>query len=116
VTIQPADSLRVVVFDPITGLPGIFLTAPTSRVAISTATTTLVKTGAGRLNSITVNSLGTVASTVTVYDAVTATGTPIAVINSLTLSGAFVYNVPFTTGLTIVTTGSVAPNLTVAYS
>jgi hypothetical protein len=84
-------------------------------VTITTATTTLVKSGAGLLHGITVNSLGTVASTIEVYDALTATGTPLAIIDSLTLSGQFVYDLNFTTGLTLVTTGTVAPNLTVAY-
>ena len=84
-------------------------------VTITTATTTLVKSGAGLLHGITVNSLGTVASTIEVYDALTATGTPIAIIDSLTLSGQFLYDLNFATGLTLVTTGTVAPNLTVSY-
>jgi len=82
---------------------------------ITTATTTLVKSGAGLLHGVTVNSLGTVASTIEVYDALTATGTPLAIIDSLTLSGQFLYDINFATGLTLVTTGTVAPNLTVSY-
>jgi hypothetical protein len=82
---------------------------------ITTATTTLVRSGAGLLHGITVNSLGTVASTIEVYDALTATGTPIAIIDSLNLSGQFLYDINFATGLTLVTTGTVAPNLTVSY-
>ena len=84
-------------------------------VAITTATTTLVKSGAGLLHGITVNSKGTEASTIEVYDALTATGTPLAIIDSLNLSGQFLYDLNFATGLTLVTTGTVAPNLTVAY-
>lgn len=82
---------------------------------ISTATTTTVKTGAGILHSITVNTLGTVASTATVYDNTSGSGTVIAVINTLALSGSFVLDVAFSTGLTIVTTGTAAPDLTVSY-
>ncbi len=82
---------------------------------ITTATTTLVKTGTGQLNSITVNSLGTVASTAVIYDGIDADGTRLGTINTLALSGAFVYNLPFTVGLCIVTTGTIAPNLTVVY-
>jgi hypothetical protein len=82
---------------------------------ITTATTTLVKSGAGLLHGVTVNSLGTVASTIEIYDALTATGTPIAIIDSLNLSGQFLYDINFATGLTLVTTGTVAPNLTVSY-
>lgn len=82
---------------------------------ISTAATTTIKSGAGTLKCITVNSLGTVASTTTVYDNTTATGTIIAVINTLALSGTFNFDVQFTTGLTIVTTGTIAPDITVSY-
>lgn len=82
---------------------------------ISTATTTLVKSGKGKLHAIVINSKGTVASTITIYDALTATGTPYAVIDSLNLSGSFIYDIDFDTGLCIVTTGTVAPNLTVVY-
>lgn len=82
---------------------------------ISTATTTTVKSGAGGLHSVVVNTLGTVASTTTIYDNTTGSGTVIGVINTLTLAGMFVYDVAFTVGLTIVTTGTVAPDLTVSY-
>lgn len=82
---------------------------------ISTATTTVVKSGAGELHAISVNTKGTVASTITVFDNTAGSGTVIGVIDSLNLSGAFVLDVAFTTGLTIVTTGTVAPDLTVSY-
>lgn len=82
---------------------------------IATSTTTLVKTGAGNLRSISVNSKGTVASTVTVYDALTAVAPVVAIIDSLNLSGTFTYDLAFTTGLTIVTTGTVAPDITVSF-
>lgn len=82
---------------------------------ISTATTTTVKSGAGNLHSISVNTKGTVASTITVFDNTAGSGTVIGVIDSLNLSGAFVLDVAFTTGLTIVTTGTVSPDITVSY-
>lgn len=82
---------------------------------ISTSTTTTVKSGAGVLHNISINTLGTVASTTTIYDNTAGSGTVIGVINSLTLSGAFILDVAFTTGLTIVTTGTVAPDVTVSY-
>jgi len=82
---------------------------------ISTATTTTVKSNPGKLHAIIVNTKGTVASTVTVYDALTATGTPFAEIDSLNLYGPFEYDIDFKVGLTIVTTGTVAPNITVSY-
>lgn len=82
---------------------------------ISTSTTTTVKSGAGVLHNISVNTLGTVASATTVYDNTAGSGTVIAVINTLTLSGSFVLDVAFATGLTLVTTGTVAPDITVSY-
>lgn len=82
---------------------------------MSTATTTTFKSGAGILHAVCVNTLGTVASTVTVYDNTAGSGTVIGVINSLAISGCFSYDVAFATGLTLVTTGTVAPDVTIAY-
>lgn len=82
---------------------------------ISTATTTVVKSGAGTLRSICVNTKGTVASTVTVYDNTAGSGTKIAVIDSLSALGTYIYDVAFSTGLTVVSTGTVAPDITVSY-
>jgi hypothetical protein len=82
---------------------------------ISTATTTTVKSGAGVVHTITVNNLGTVASTTTVYDNTAGSGTVMAVINTLAGQVSYVYDVAFATGLTLVTTGTVAPDITVSY-
>ncbi len=82
---------------------------------IATAATTVVATGAGNLHSITINSKGTVASTVTVYDNTAASGAVIAILDSLNQSGTHTFDVAFSTGLTIVTTGTVAPDITVSY-
>lgn len=81
---------------------------------ITTSATTLVKTGAGVLHSITVNTKGTVASTVVAYDNTAGSGTKIGTVDSLNLSGTFTFDAAFSTGLTIVTTG--APDITVSYS
>lgn len=83
--------------------------------AVSTATTTLVKTGAGQLHQVIV--LGGTLGAITVYDALTATNpiaptfTPVA----MTGSGPQVYtfDVTFGVGLTIVTAAATA--LTVTY-
>ncbi len=81
-----------------------------------TATGTIVlKSGAGVLHTVTINSLGTVASVVTLYDNTAASGAKIGTINSLTLGGSMVYDVAFNTGLTVATTGVVAPDITVSY-
>ena len=82
---------------------------------ISAATTTVVKSGSGILHSICVNIKGTVASTTTVYDNTAASGNKIATIDSLSALGSYLYDVEFSTGLTLVTTGTIAPNITVSY-
>lgn len=82
---------------------------------ITTATTTTVKSGAGVLHTVTVNNLGTVASTTTIYDNTAGSGTKIATINTLAGQETYLYDIAFTTGLTIVTTGTVAPDITVSY-
>lgn len=82
---------------------------------ISTSTTTAVALVPGVLHSISVNTKGTVASTITVYDSLSASGSIIAVIDSLNLAGTTIFDVAFTIGLTIVTTGTVAPDVTVSY-
>jgi hypothetical protein len=82
---------------------------------IATATTTTVKSGAGYLRGVVIGTKGTVASTVTVYDNTAGSGTVIAVLDTLNLSGTFTFEVAFSTGLTLVTTGTVAPDVTVSY-
>lgn len=79
---------------------------------IATATTTVVKSGAGILHAITINT--TTASTITVYDNTAGSGTAIATIAASPAIGqVFLYDVSFSTGLTIVTAG--ASNITVSY-
>lgn len=82
---------------------------------IAAAATTLVKNGAGLLHTLSISSLGTVASTTTIYDNIVAGGTVIAVIDSLTFKGTLTFDCNFATGLTIVTTGTVAPDVTATY-
>ena len=80
---------------------------------ITTATTTVVKTGPGVLVSIVLNA--TNAGTITVYDNTAGSGTKIATISAAAPAGAsFGYLCQFTTGLTIVTAS--ADNITVVYS
>ncbi len=83
---------------------------------ISTSTTTNgIKSGAGTLIAVVVNQTGTVASTTTIYDNTTATGTVIGVLDTLGRTGDYQYNVAFSTGLSIITTGTAAPDLTVVW-
>ena len=72
---------------------------------ISTATTTLVKTGAGVLHNIVINT--TSAGAITVYDGIDNTGAVIGIIAASAPVGSnFKYGVGFKTGLTIVTAGA----------
>jgi hypothetical protein len=76
---------------------------------ITTATTTVVKSGAGFLHLIMVNSAAA-SATITLYDNTAASGTKIATITMpgvlLANQANFRYDVSFNTGLTIVTTGT----------
>lgn len=78
---------------------------------ISTATTTVVKSGSGVLGRITVNT--TAAGTITIYDNTAGSGTKIATLPASVAVGTYEYGVAFSTGLTIVTAG--ASDITVAY-
>lgn len=103
----------------VTGMAGVSLQASPSGgwsfINISTASTTTIKSGAGTFHLACVNSLGTVSSTATFYNNTAGSGTVIAIINTLALSGSFTYDIAFTTGLTLVLTGTVSPNVTVAW-
>jgi hypothetical protein len=79
---------------------------------ITTATTTVVKSGAGVLKGITVNT--TAAGTITIYDNTSAAGTKIGTLKSSVVEGTYEYNVAFATGLTVVT--GAASDITVAYN
>jgi hypothetical protein len=78
---------------------------------ISTATTTTVKSGTGRLHTITIGE--TAAGAITIYDNTAASGTIIAVLKASIVEQTLIFDVKFTTGLTIVTAG--ASKLTVSY-
>lgn len=78
---------------------------------ISTATTTTVKSGAGLLHVLTINTAA--AGTITIYDNTAASGTKIATIAASAAGPNFIFDVVFTTGLTIVT--AAASDITVSY-
>lgn len=69
---------------------------------ITTATTTTVKSGAGTLHALVINTKG-VASTATIYDNTSASGTKIGTVDTSLGTGTNIYDVAFATGLTIVT-------------
>lgn len=71
---------------------------------INSATTTVVKGTCGILHSITVNTLGTT-PTFQLWDNTAASGTKIGLITP-TAAGTYIFDSTFSTGLTIVSTGS----------
>ncbi len=68
---------------------------------ISTATTTVVKTGAGLLHTIVV--CGGTAGTVIIYDNTAGSGTILASFDSTNALATYTFDCSFATGLTIVT-------------
>lgn len=82
-----------------------------SYAAITTATTTTVKSGAGFLHRLVVT--GGTAGTVVVYDNTAGSGTQIANFDSASTMTSYEFNVAFSTGLTIVT--GAATKVTVAH-
>lgn len=83
---------------------------------ITTATTTTVKSGAGFLHLILINAAAALA-TITIYDNTSAAGTKIGTVTMpatlLANQNTLRFDVAFTTGLTIVTTGT--QDLTISY-
>lgn len=75
---------------------------------ITTKTTTLVKSGAGTFTRVIVQP-GT-ADTLTIYDALTATGTPIATLTIVATDRAIEFGCAFATGLCVVSGGTTAGN------
>ena len=71
---------------------------------ISTATTTVVKTGAGLLHTLTV--CGGTAGTIVVYDNTAASGTVIASFDSTNALESYTFDCAFATGLTVVTSAA----------
>lgn len=85
----------------------------TSYIAANGSVT--IKTTAGYLHAITINTKGGNSNTITVYDAnSTQTGT-VAVIDSTVVPGTFFYDTQVTTGLTVVTASGTAAAFTVIY-
>lgn len=71
---------------------------------IATNTTTLVMTGPGKLWRIIIGE--TSAGAITIYDALSATGTAKCVLKASIAEGSYELGMEFKTGLTIVTAGA----------
>jgi len=78
--------------------------------------TTTVKSGAGVLRRIVINTRAGILNTLTIYDNTTATGAVIGVVDTSDAeAGAFDYELDFTTGLTVVLAGGTAADITIIY-
>ena len=81
----------------------------------STGTTT-IKSGAGILRRVVVNTRGGITNTLTIYDNTSGSGTVIAAIDTVNgVLGHFEYNVAFSTGLTVVNATGTSADITVIY-
>ncbi len=81
----------------------------------STGTTT-IKSGAGILRRVVINTKGSASNTFTIYDNTSGSGTVIAVIDTVNgVSGQFEYGVSFSTGLTVVNATGTSADITVIY-
>jgi hypothetical protein len=81
---------------------------------ITTDTTTALKSARGVLHTVCVNTPAA-GGTITIYDNTAGSGTKIGTITSFaSVSGCFVYDVAFWTGLTIVT-ATATPDITVSW-
>ena len=81
----------------------------------STGTTT-IKSGAGILRRVVVNTRGGALNTFTIYDNTSGSGTVIAAIDTVNgVLGHFEYNVAFSTGLTVVDAIGTSADITVIY-
>ncbi len=112
VPVADDNPLPTMLYDATTGIA---LSQGFTAQEITSKTTTLLKSGAGMIGSITINKTGS-SDTITVYDALTATGTPIATITAPTVGMKFCEGYNFSTGLCIVTGGTTAGNYTVAFA
>lgn len=78
--------------------------------------TTLVRTGAGILHGITINTKGATANTLKFYDGLTAGGTLKGTIDTTVTPGLWQFDMIFTTGLTIVIATGTAADVTVLWT
>jgi hypothetical protein len=94
---------------------GVFTANGYNYTNITTKTTTTAKTGSGVLHGIVINKAGS-ADTLTVYDNTAGSGTTIGTITvTSSVNFVFLYDVAFSTGLTVVSGGTTAGDYTVIW-
>jgi len=108
--ISGGEPLSVDVIQPVITKP-----APSSYLHLNANGTTTVKSGAGVLRRIVINTRGGIVNTLTIYDNTTATGAVIGAVDTVNAGGAFNYELDFTTGLTVVLAGGTAADITIIY-
>lgn len=81
---------------------------------ITTNTTTQVKSVAGFLHSLTINTSGTT-DTATIFDNTSCAGTKIGTVNSAAVPVTLFFDVQFSTGLCVLTAGTTPGDLTVSW-
>lgn len=82
---------------------------------LATHATTTVKSGSGVLHAVYINTKGRDGNSVTLYDSTTAGGNKLGTIDTTGAQGAFLQDIAFASGLTIVATGGVPADVTVVY-
>lgn len=82
---------------------------------INATGTTTIKSGAGILRRVVVNTKGTGSNTLTIYDNTSGTGTIIAVIDTTDKTANIDYGLAFSTGLTVVDATGTSADITVIY-
>ena len=91
-------------------------TSASSYAHLNSTGTTTIKSGAGILRRVVINTKGGALNTFTVYDNTSGSGTVIAAIDTANgVSGNFEYNVAFSTGLTVVGAIGTSADITVIY-
>ena len=108
--ISGGEPLSVDVVQPVITKP-----ASSSYSHLNANGTTTVKSGAGVLRRIVINTRGGIINTLTIYDNTTATGAVIGAVDTVAAGGAFDYELDFTTGLTVVLAGGTAADITIIY-
>lgn len=85
-------------------------------IAAGQATTT-VKSGAGNLHSLVLNSAATATNTTTIYDNTAASGTVIAIpaVTTATIPVSLIFDIAFATGLTVITATANGGNMTFCF-
>jgi len=108
--ISGGEPLSVDVIQPVITKP-----ASSSYLHLNANGTTTVKSGAGVLRRIIINTRGGIVNTLTIYNNTAATGAVIGAVDTVNAGGAFDYELDFTTGLTVVLAGGTAADITIIY-